>query len=236
MSRLRLYETAADALNRWSSRHSHVDKGIVMQWTHLTTRRAFWLATAMVVLSASQLVGCGTPSRAFVRPGTEDVTLGKTRYADIIAKYGSPSEEYMVGNTKPPLRHVSYTYLRAEEGAVMPGIVPVRSIAFYFHEDTLVGESFFSTLKSDHTNFDETQRSKIERGKTRLSEVAAILGRPAQRAIDPLGRNKDRQLTIGYHFLTVTDSMPSKATAKQLTIFIGADDVVTDVQYDVGAR
>ena len=207
-----------------------------MQWTRLITLRTFWLATAMVVLSASQLAGCGTPSRAFVRPASNDVELGRTQYSDIVAKYGSPSEEYVLGTTKPPLRHVSYTYLRSEEGTVMPGIVPVRSIAFYFHGDTLVMESFFSTLKSDHTNFDETLRSKIEKGKTTLSEVVALLGRPAQRSIDPLGRNKDRQKMIGYHFPTVTDSILSKTMDKQLTIFIGADDIVTDVQYEVRAR
>ena len=205
-----------------------------MRWTRRMNLYKYWLASAFVVLLASQLAGCSaTLSRNFVRPSSEEFVLGKTRYSEIIAKHGTPSDEHMVRGTNPQLRNVSYTYIPADEGAVTPGIRPVRSMAFFFYGDVLVADSFYSTLKSDHTDFDETKISKIHKGKTKLNEVVALLGRPAQRTIDPLQRNKDKQKSIGYHFSTVTDSIFLKITHKQLTIDFNADDLVTDVQFEV---
>ena len=99
----------------------------------------------------------------------------------------------------------------------------------------LVAESFYSTFKSDHTNFDESKRSQIVRGTTKASDVVALLGRPASRSIDPLARSRERQATYGYLFVTVTDSV-LPMTTKQLVVVIGEGDVVTDLSYETSSR
>ena len=211
-----------------------------MMWKNKTNSWKYQLAAAVVVVWLFNLGGCastsGTLDRNFVRPDAEEWVLGKARYSEIVAKYGPPSDEHMLRGQTPPLKHVSYTYLRGEEPAVAPGIIPVRSIAFYFHNDVLVAESFYSTFRSDHTNFDESKRSQIVKGKTRVSEVVALLGRPASKSIDPLARSREKQATIGYQFTTVTDSILPTTTTKQLVVVIGDDQMVTDFSFEMSSR
>jgi len=211
-----------------------------MMWRSETKFWKYQLAAAVVVVSLFNLGGCastsGTQGRNFVRPDAEEWVLGKARYSEIVAKYGPPFDEHMLRGQTPPLKHVSYTFLRGEEAAIAPGIVPVRSIAFYFHNDVLVAESFYSTFKSDQTNFDESKRSQIVKGKTRVSEVIALLGRPASKSIDPLARSREKQATIGYQFITVSDSNLPTTTTKQLVVVIGEDDVVTDFNFETSSR
>jgi len=209
-------------------------------WRSRTSSWRYQLAAAVVVAWLFILGGCastsGTLDRNFVRPGAEEWVLGKARYSDIVAKYGPPSDEHMLRGQTPPLKHVSYTFLRGEEPAIAPGIIPVRSIAFYFHNDVLVAESFYSTFRSDHTNFDESKRSQIVKGKTKASDVVALLGRPASKSIDPLARSKERQATYGYVFITVADSILPTTTTKQLVVVIGEDHVVTDSSFEMSSR
>ncbi len=186
----------------------------------------------LAILAA--LVGCASPMRDFARPAADTHKLGATTYAQVVQQMGEPdrSRDFFVAEGVK-IRSISYGYGAAAGEPLEEGVIPVRAQTYFFHGDTLVGQQYVSTFKSDHTNFDETKRSALLEGRTARAEVIALLGRPAATFIPPLVKDTSGE-ALEYSYRT-TRKHPFggglKFWRKALRITFDEDDRVKRVQY-----
>ena len=78
-------------------------------------------------------------------------------------------------------------------------VIPARALTYYFYNDTLVGEEFISSVKSDNSNFDDKQVEGIKKGQTTRAEVTKLLGEPTATFIPPMVKETSGE-AIGYTY------------------------------------
>src|SRR5258708_39910558 len=127
--------------------------------------------------------------------------------------------------------HTFLVYTVDERGGAPIGgrITPPRTMALEFWNDRLFYYSLASSFAVESTNFDETQVSKIEKGKTSQRDVRDMLGDPSGRAIYP-----EIQLMNGEKYVysySVVQPREYKAERKRLEILFYAIGIVVDLQY-----
>jgi hypothetical protein len=179
---------------------------------------------AVLVLMA----GCA--GRDFTRPAPESLVLGKTTYAEINARFGSPYRESTLIKNEKTLRMASYAYATTGGDPLVSGVTPARSIDFAFLDQVLVSYQFASSFKADHTDFDENKVPSIKKGVTTRDEVIALLGPPTGMQIYPMVPGKD-DTGLGWSYSQVRGSALSlKIYQKALVVSVAPAGVVTDVQ------
>lgn len=185
---------------------------------------------ALPLLAALWLSACavGTP---FVRPAPEVIELGKTTYAQVVERFGKPSDETRSRKDDQPLRAINYTHASDAEAAKVPNTLGIRQIVFVFADDIVVAEGFVSSFASDSTDFDDRRVGEIVKGKTRCDDVVAMLGRPSMRAIYPVVDNRGES-AIGYEFKYVKRPiLQFKMFVKGLIVSCDAAGIVTSSSY-----
>ena len=190
------------------------------------------LALACAIIGG---VGC-TAGRNFTRPSDDSIALGKTTRAEIVERFGKPTQESTLLKNGQTLKSGIYSYARGAiaGGAHASGITPGRAIGFWYAGDIVVGYDFLSSFEEDHTDFDDSKVAVIKEGKTSREEVLTLLGPPQGRQIFPL---VDNQEDAGLVYLYTQFKAPATIYRKVLTVAIAPDGVVRKVTYtQSGAR
>jgi hypothetical protein len=132
---------------------------------------------ALAPAAALALAACTKP---FVRPAPEELRIGETTQAEVVARMGARGAQGSMERNGRTVAIVSYTYTYDwEKPHGYDGIIPSRTLNFFFHDGRLVGHEFTSTVASDHTDFDLRGMRSIVKGRTTRAEVARLLGPPA---------------------------------------------------------
>ncbi|HEX9465725.1 MAG TPA: outer membrane protein assembly factor BamE [Alphaproteobacteria bacterium] len=190
----------------------------------------------------------GCVGRNFKAPPSGLLVLGTTSSGDVVRALGEPYQQRTRvfaggqatnapaagGPFDPALIDGSYTllvYTFADAGGapLVGGISPARTMALEFWNDRLFYYSLASSFAVESTNFDETQVSKIEKGKTSQRDVRDMLGDPSGRAIYP-----EIQLMNGEKYVysySVVQPREYKAERKRLEILFDGRGIVVDLQF-----
>jgi hypothetical protein len=193
----------------------------------------FVRGTATLLATALALVGCGA-SREFVRPTPDALVLGQTTYRDVVARLGPPSREGSASAGELALKTVSYRHSTGR--ATASGLVPGRSMTFYFRNDLLVGQQFVSSLPEDHTDFDDTKLKAIRLGVTTRGQVIQLLGPPSGSFLYPLAkRSADSGLGYAYAQRRVRGGNLYEHV-KDLRVSLDQNDVVNDVKFTASGQ
>lgn len=185
----------------------------------------FAIVTLLILMA-----GCAGTN--FVRMDNSSLMLGKTTYQEIRSKMGAPFLDGTITKNNKQIQQISYAYGEASGGTFAGGITPARSQGFLFHKGIRGGHEYTSSWPKDSTNFDESKASEIQEGKTTLSEVKAMLGKPSAEYIYPHVSNKDER-AIGYLYAETKGSAFSGAQMyhEHLIVSYGQNLVVTNVEF-----
>jgi len=188
----------------------------------MTPRPAARVAILAVVLAGACLLGAD-----FSRPDPASFTLGQTTEQEIRARFGKPSGQVNARVGDKLVTTLRYAYAEARSVAV-----PVRIMAYAFHEGRLVGFDYMSSFAADQTVFDELAVKRIRRGISTRAEVLDLLGKPSGQFIYP----SSYAGTPGHHADVYSHSRSEKlssgvtleTTTKVLTIVFDEHDVVAE--------
>ena len=187
------------------------------------------------------LLSAGCAGRDFVRPSSDSLQVGKTTYAEIVARFGSPYREGTMLKNEQIVKTISYAYsTKLGERSAVSGVTPVRAMGFYFVDLVLVGHEFTSSFEKDHTNFDETKITQIKKGETTQAQVIALVGQPTGSYIFPLVQRKDERGLVYVYTQTRFEEIPFARKIKQyrkvLVVSVGENGVVTDVTFNASGE
>jgi outer membrane protein assembly factor BamE (lipoprotein component of BamABCDE complex) len=184
----------------------------------------------IVLCAAAALSACAGTN--FVRPDSKDLQVGKSTYAQVVAKMGAPRVTGEMLTNGEKVKTVTYVYATTGGEPSESGVIPARALAFYFYNDLVVGEEFLSSFKSDHSNFDDTKIAGIEKGKTTRLEVIQAFGKPSGTFVRPMVKEPFVD-SVGYTYSTTSGGAFSgfKNFRKSLRVAFDADDKVVDVAY-----
>jgi len=188
----------------------------------MTPRVAARAAILAVVLAGACLLGAD-----FSRPDPASFTLGQTTEQEVRARFGKPSGQVNARVGDKLVTTLRYAYAEARSVAV-----PVRIMAYAFHEGRLVGFDYMSSFAADQTVFDELAVKRIRRGISTRAEVLDLLGKPSGQFIYP----SSYAGTPGHHADVYSHSRSEKlssgvtleTTTKVLTIVFDEHDVVAE--------
>ena len=175
-----------------------------------------------VLLAGACLLGAD-----FSRPDPASFTLGQTTEQEIRARFGKPSGQVNARVGDKLVTTLRYAYAEARSVAV-----PVRIMAYAFHEGRLVGFDYMSSFAADQTVFDELAAKRIRRGTSTRAEVLDLLGKPSGQFIYP----SSYAGLPGHHADVYSHSRSEKlssgvtleTTTKVLTVVFDEHDVVAE--------
>ena len=188
----------------------------------MTSRRAARVRILVAVLAGACLLGAD-----FGRPDPASFTLGQTTEQEIRARFGKPA-----GETAARVGGKLVTTLRYAYAEARTVTVPVRTMAYAFHEGRLVGFDYMSSFASDQTVFDELAVKRIKRGETTRTEALDTVGKPTGQYIYPSsyvgapGRRADVYSHSRSEKLSAGATL--ETTTKVLTITFDENDVVVE--------
>ncbi len=181
-----------------------------------------------IVMLVMALGACATAGRDFSRAPSERFVIGQTNKDQVLQAMGSPHRVDNVSFNGEIVEAASYVYVAMGTGTPLEtGVTPVRSAQFYFQKDRLVGQTFNSSFKDDHTRFDDTLVTRVIKGTTRRSEVIALLGKPAGTGVAPIAKAPAREVLI---YSYITNRGANRITSRNARIGLDANDVVDYVE------
>jgi len=168
----------------------------------------------------------------FVRPSEEAFKLGKTSYSQVVQQLGAPRREGTLLKNDKLLKSTSYSYAAAGGEPLEAGVIPARAMTYYFLNDTLVGQEFVSSFKSDGSDFDDTKIAAIAKGRTTRAEVIQLLGRSSGSYISPMVKATSGE-AVGYTYITTKGGAFTgfRFFRKSLLISFNESDQVSDIEF-----
>jgi hypothetical protein len=181
---------------------------------------------------AGVLAACAGAGRDFVRPDADSLKLGQTTYAQVVQKMGEPKTVSDALRNGKQVKSIVYSYANTHGQPLEEGVTPYRGMTYSFYNDTLVGEQFVSSFKSDNSNFDDTLVDRVKKGQTTRQEVIQLFGAPSAAFIPPMIKEASGD-GIGYTYQAIRGGLFSglKPYVKALRISFDASGIVTDVEY-----
>lgn len=177
------------------------------------------------------LTGCGA-GRNFIRPSSDTFKLGQTTKLQVLQKMGEPGRVGDILKNEKPIKSITYVYANALGEPLEMGVIPARSLMYYFYNDTLVGQTFLSSFKSDNSNFDDTKIGSIKKGQTSRAEVIQLLGNPTALYIQPIVKAPSDD-ALGYTYQTYRRGEWNGSTIfiKSLRVSFDGKGIVSNVEY-----
>ncbi len=209
---------------------------LILAFPSLPIRRSTMLKSLQSIMVISILIilsGCaGRAGKDFVRPTQEAFKLGKTTYSQVVQQLGGAGKEDTLLKNDKNIKRIGYVYASATGEPLEEGVTPVRINSFYFLNDTLVGQTFTSSFKSDNSNFDDTRIAAIVKGKTKRSELIQLIGRPSGLYIPPMVKATTGE-AVGYLYTTTRKGAFSgfKHFTKSLLISFNENDEVSNIEF-----
>jgi hypothetical protein len=188
----------------------------------MTPRVAARAAILAVVLAGACLLGAD-----FSRPDPASFTLGQTTEQEVRARFGKPSGQVNARVGDKLVTTLRYAYAEARSVAV-----PVRIMAYAFHEGRLVGFDYMSSFAADQTVFDELAAKRIRRGISTRAEVLDLMGKPSGQFIYPSSYAGLPGHHADVYSHSRSEKLPSgvtlETTTKVLTVVFDEHDVVAE--------
>jgi len=188
----------------------------------MTPRRSVRVGILTAVLAGACLLGAD-----FGRPDPASFTLGQTTEQEIRARFGTPAGETAARVGGKLVTTLRYAYAEARSVAV-----PVRTMAYAFHEGRLVGFDYMSSFAADQTAFDELPLKRIKGGQTTRTEPLALFGKPTGQFIYPsfYASAPGRRADVYSHSRSekLSSGVTLETTTKVLTITFDENDVVVE--------
>ena len=174
----------------------------------------------------------GCAGKDFVRPGTDAFRLSQTTYSQVVQQMGEPSKIGEVLRNGKQVKSISYAYASTGGEPLEEGVIAARALAYFFYADTLVGQEFISSFKSDNSNFDEKKIDAIKKGQTTRSEAIQLMGKPSASYVPPMVKETAGE-AIGYAYVTTRGGVFSgfKIFSKILRISFDDRNLVSDGDY-----
>jgi hypothetical protein len=186
------------------------------------------------VTLAITLAGCA--GRDFVRPAAGAFTLGTTTEQQIRAQFGAPYREGTFLKNGVTMTTLTYTYATTVGTPLVSGVIPARSLGFYFEKAVLVGHEFLSSHRADHTDYDESKVPDIKQGQSTRAAVIALMGSPGAAYLYPIAKAPGQE-AIGYVYQqTAGNAYALRFYQKTLIISYDKAGVVTDVHFVSGGQ
>ena len=183
--------------------------------------------SARVGILAAVLAGACLLGADFSRPDPASFTLGQTTEQEIRARFGKPAGQATVRVGDKLVTTLRYAYAEARSIAV-----PVRTMAYAFHEGRLVGFDYMSSFATDQTAFDELALKRIKRGETTRTEALDLVGKPTGQFIYPsfYATAPGRRADVYSHSRSekVSSGATLETTTKVLTVTFDERDVVVE--------
>lgn len=190
----------------------------------------------LLLIGLISLLFSGCAGRNFVRPEPESFSLGSTTQQEIINRFGKPYREGTLMKNDVVMKTVAYAYASTGGTAAFAGVIPARSLGFYFLNDTLVGHEFTSSYKEDSTYFDETALDGIKKGVTNRSQVTATFGNRYGEYIHPLIVDKDKRAIVYLYHQTKGSAYNLSFYEKQLIFTFDENGVLTDTNFTASGQ
>jgi hypothetical protein len=188
----------------------------------MTPRRSVRVGILTAVLAGACLLGAG-----FSRPDPGSFTLGQTTEQEIRARFGKPAGEAAARIGGKLVTTLRYAYAEARSIAV-----PVRTMAYAFHEGRLVGFDYMSSFSADQTGFDELALKRIKRGESTRIEALDMVGKPSGQFIYPsaYATAPGRRADVYSHSRSekLSSGVTLETTTKVLAIMFDEHDVVVE--------
>ena len=188
----------------------------------MTPRRSTRVGILSAVLAGACLLGAD-----FGRPDPASFTLGQTTEQEVRARFGKPDGQALTRVGDKLVTTLRYAYAKARSTAV-----PVRTMAYVFHEGRLVGFGYMSSFAADQTGFDELAVKGIKRGETTRAEVLDLVGKPSGQFIYPSSyvTAPGRRTDVYSHSRSekVSSGVTLETTTKVLTVTYDQQDVVVE--------
>jgi hypothetical protein len=203
------------------------------------------------IVSMMAVSACTTTTgRQFDRPTSATLKIGETTRAQAIGLYGesrSQSSFSLPITTSSPTAFdaadetgivsvASYSYIISRApilgdnpDTVDPKVTPARTMTLFFWNDRVAGFRGSSTFREDKTEFDESKISLIEKGKTSVAQLTALIGKPAGQMAYPLVRNKGNEKLIYSYSSFKRDTRVFQM--KTLEVLTNAQNVVVDYKF-----
>jgi len=183
------------------------------------------IVTSIVI--SLMLAGCA--GREFVRPQSESLSLGKTSYEEILAKYGEPRRTGTVLRNNISVKTISYSHAVAVPFSTK---LSSRALVFSFQDGVLVGYDYASSFSEDkgENDISEEKVKQLKKGDER-SRVISLFGRPGGEFIFPLVEKKGTTV-MKYTFLDtyrIPFAFTTRVTQKVLSIVLDSNGIVTDI-------
>ena len=183
------------------------------------------IVTSIVI--SLMLAGCA--GREFVRPQSESLSLGKTSYEEILAKYGEPRRTGTVLRNNISVKTISYSHAVAVPFSTK---LSSRALVFSFQDGVLVGYDYASSFSEDkgENDISEEKVKQLKKGDER-SRVISLFGRPGGEFIFPLVEKKSTTI-MKYTFLDtyrIPFAFTTRVTQKVLSIVLDSNGIVTDI-------
>ena len=185
----------------------------------------------LAVVAAVLIAGCA--GRDFTPPTADQVVLGKTNYAEVVARFGEPFRKGEMLKNEQPVKVVSYAYATVAGSADAAGVTPARAMGFYFLRGPLVGYEFTSSFAADSSGFDDSKAYEIKKGVTTEAQVLALLGKPAGMYIFPLTPVEDDRALVYLHVRSKSAGQFGRKTLKVLLDPLG---IVRDVEFEKSGK
>lgn len=185
-------------------------------------------------IALAALLGVAACASPFQRPAGDELRLGETTPADVVARMGgAPTSSNATVRNGRTLSVFSYTLpADHEKPHGYEGIIPGRSFNFFFDGERLVAHEFSSTVAADHTDFDLRGMRAIVKGKTTREEVTRLLGPPSGYAIFPfVGVKTGEAMVYAYRESRRVPLGAPLVFSKTLLITFDKDGTVDDIAY-----
>ena len=178
------------------------------------------------------LVLAGCAGKDFVRPAPDAFKLGETSYSQVVRQLGEPRKSGDLLKNDKTVKSITYVYASTGSEPSEGGVIPARGLTYYFYQESLVGEEFLSSFKSDSSNFDEAKVESIRKGQTSRPEVIQMLGAPTALFIPPMVKSTAGE-AIGYTYQATRGGLFSgfKVMFKSLRISFDDGGLVSEVDY-----
>ena len=192
----------------------------------------------ILVLALLQLTACGGGLSNFVRPADNQIKLGETDRAQIVAML--QREPDATGQTTINgivVDQIEYAYVILEPESTdapnVEGNVAVKTQLYYLNQGKLVGSEYYSTFAADSTRFNADNLSHIVKGKTTKQEAVELLGTPTVKFIRPLVSDMAVE-AIGYNYRTmiIAGIGNLKSTGRRLILELDSNGTVIDIDYE----
>jgi hypothetical protein len=183
-----------------------------------------------IFIAAAMLGLAGCAGTDFVRPGAEEMKIGQTTYAQVIARMGAPRQEGTALVNDKNVKSATYAYASTGGAPRHSGVTPARAQSFSFYNDVLVGQEFLSSWAEDHTDFDESKVQSIIKGTTTRAQLVQLMGRPSGSQIYPLIKSEKGEAAT-YSYVHMTGSVFTAKFYRKKLVVTFEGDVATDVEY-----